>query len=199
MRASSPLRVLLAPCVTGLLAGCGQPTMVANPDYEAWARFAPGSYVTFEGTQRTGDTQQALRVTEKLVWKDAGKVVLERTIRLLDETKEGQPRAVSRVEAARIDPHDDPRTHPGATVRVVGSESVEVCGRTYECEVRELEVHARFDGFVEAMEDIRARASVHPGIPGRFAKIHLQAKTADHEFELSGRAVGLKAVLAGED
>ena len=38
-----------------VIVGCNTaPVKVANPDYLAWAAFAPGSTVTFEGIQKTG-------------------------------------------------------------------------------------------------------------------------------------------------
>ena len=170
-----------------LLTGC-QIFTVPNPDYAAWAHFEPGSYVTFEGEQRVGDEVQPIRITEKLIAKDAEYVLLERT------TGDGSGPAVPRVEKARIDPAEDPRTHPNAVIRDLGMEDVEVAGQIFHCPVRELELHAETEGFITNVQDMYGRAAVSPDMPGRFVKVFLRTKTPHHESEMTGQIVDFLAI-----
>jgi hypothetical protein len=173
--------------------------MVTNPDYAAWADFTPGSYVTFEAVQATGEQEERIRVTEKLVTKNPERVILQRTVEALDDPSAGEPLVTPRVEQAQIDPADDPRTHPDAVIRTVGEEDITVAGRSFTCEVKEVEVHATFDGLVKSMEDVKATVHVHPDMPGNLVKLHLKAKTPHHQFEMAGQAVDFKVVAARED
>ena len=175
-----------------MLAGCGELGTVVNPDYASWMSFEPGSYVTFEGEQAVGGQVQPIRITETLVTKNQDHVILERTTELVGQA--GDARPVRRIEHARIKPADDPRTHPAAVIRDVGTETIEVAGRTFDCPVRELELHARTAGFVEESEDMLGRAAVHPDMPGRFVKVFVRTRTPHHEFEMSGQIVDFRAI-----
>ena len=172
-----------------LLAGC----RVTNPDYAAWVRFEPGSYVIFEGERKIGDDVQPVRITEELIAKDAEHIYLKRTTGPAGDAG-GEPRVAMRVEKARIDPIEDPRTHPKAMIRTLSTEDVEVAGRVFHCPVRELELHAQTEGFIGNVADIVGRAAVHPDMPGRFVKVKFRARTAHHEFEMWGRIVDFRAI-----
>ncbi|MHC4985845.1 MAG: hypothetical protein ACYTFO_06790, partial [Planctomycetota bacterium] len=137
--------ILLAGISGLLLAGCGELFTVPNPDYAAWVGFEPGSYVTFEGEQTIGTQTRSIRITEELVTKNKDYIILERTTELAGDTGDATP--VRRVESARIDPAEDPRTHPNAEIRDVGTETIEVAGEVFNCSVRELELHAKTVGF----------------------------------------------------
>ncbi len=71
---------------------------------------------------------------------------------------------------------------------------VEVAGRVFHCPVRELELHAQTEGFIGTMTEIVGRAAVHPDMPGRFVKVSFRARTAHHEYEMSGRIVDFRAI-----
>ena len=184
--------ILLAGMSGLLLTGCGELFTVPNPDYAAWVDFEPGSYVTFEGEQLIGTQTRAIRITEELVTKNKDYVILERTTEVVGQAGDAMP--VRRVESARIDPAEDPRTHPGAVIRDLGTETIEVAGQTFDCPVRELELHARAEGFIDNAEDMMGRAAVHPDMPGRFVKVFVQARTPHHKFEMSGQIVDFRAI-----
>jgi len=184
--------ILLTGLAGLVLTGCGELFTVPNPDYAAWVDFEPGSYVTFEGEQTVGTQVRAVRITEKLVTKNQDYVILERTTDVVGQAGDTTP--VRRVESARIDPAEDPRTHPGAVIRDVGRETIEVAGTTFDCPVRELELHARTEGFVDSAEDMIGRAAVHPDMPGRFVRVSLQAQTPHHKSEISGQIVDFRAI-----
>ena len=181
--------VLSVVALLALLAGC----QVTNPDYAAWVRFEPGSYVIFEGEQKIGDDVQPVRITEELIGKDAEHVYLKRSTGPAGDAG-GEPLVAMRVENARIDPTEDMRTHPKAVIRDIGTEDVEVAGRVFHCLVRELELHAQTEGFIGTMTEIVGRAAVHPDMPGRFVKVSFRARTAHHEYEMWGRIVDFRAI-----
>ncbi len=187
-------------CTVALTCGCGDPhahRVVANPDYDAWAAFAPGSYITFEGIQKTDEQAKRIRITEKLLDRDAGKIVLVRTVKFLDS--EEKPVARKRIVWAKIAPEDDPRTHPAALLATTGKERVTIGGKTLTCEVRDLKLHAKITGMMATMEDIQARTCVTPMVPGRLVKIHMKTRTPHHDFEITATAVEYKAVPAGKE
>jgi len=202
MNSKWPVRpglLIAAAWATGLIAGCNAaPAAVVNPDYLGWARFAPGSFVTFEVTRTTGDTVQELRITEKLLREDARMVVLERTT--VDRGAAGKAgRVVRRSELATIHPGDDPRTHPDAKLEELRRETLRIAGKEIVCRVRRLEVHAEFRGFGPVAADVYAEAWLSPKIPGGLAKIIFRTRTADHSVQVRGHAVAFQVVEDEED
>jgi transcriptional regulator of met regulon len=89
---------------------------------------------------------------------------------------------------------DNPRTRPEAQVKDLGTESVQVKGRTYSCRVNEVQVHAVFGEPLPSTEDLRLRTSVNAEIPGGTVKIFLQRKSPTHSMELSSQVVEFQAV-----
>ncbi len=193
------LRVLVAlACATA--AGCSaKPVQVANPEYEAWAAFGPGSYATMDGLMTTGGRQEAVRITRKLIYRDGGQAVVERAVTVLDGQGERQPSVTRCVQAARIDPADDPRTHPGCKAVDLGREQVNVAGRDIPCQVRQLALCGRCSEFVPASGNLSAREAVSPEIPGGIAWIHIEAKAEDRSFEMTARVVDYKALAGGKE
>ena len=189
------LLALLAVAVAGVAGGCKKPDVrVRNPDYVAWAAFAPGSYVTFQGVQKTSKGEQSLRMTDKLLSKDDEKVILERTITLLGDKGGRKPQVRRRAEFAQIDPADHPVTHPSAKLKVLGKEDVEVAGKTIRCEIREVRVRTKLDDLVRAEQDMTIRVHRSEVIPGAMARVVLRTKTDEHTSEVTGRVVEYKAV-----
>ena len=193
--------ILLLPllaCMTGLTGGCGLGLIrLPNPDYLMWKNFAPGSSVTFEGVQKAGKTELPIRVTEKLLLKDKDKVRLERTIEVLVGGKAGKKNktyTARREEQATIDPWDHPLTQPFARIKNLESKEITIAGKTFLCKGRQLEAHAKIEGFVANKQDLLIRAWRHPDIPGRVVKILFKTKTLDHTSEVAGQVVAYKAV-----
>jgi hypothetical protein len=191
---------MVTACMALIAGGCEtSPVTVANPDYLAWAKFAPGSSVTFEGIQKTNESKQSLRVTEKLLARYPEKVVLERTTLLLNGDADTKPRVVRRVERAEIHPADHPRTHPDAKITEAGTESLQIAGKTFVCRVINFDVHAKNEGFMKTASDLHSRACLNPDIPGGLAKVHLTAKAKHHSFEIDSRAVDFKVAAEREE
>ncbi len=182
-------------CTCLLAAGCSSgPVKVANPDYVAWAAFAPGSTVTFEGVQKTDAGKQRLRLTETLLAKDAEKVVLARTIQPLGGRKLAPPKVRKRAELARIDPADHPATHPEARITELGEKDLQIAGKTVRCVVREVQVHAKLDDFVATEQDVRIRVHRSDAVPGGLVRAHLWTQSDGGTFEVSGQVVTYRAI-----
>lgn len=186
---------LLLSAVAGLATGCASssPGLVANPVYQAWAGFEPGSTVTLKGTRKVGEDCRNVLLTNRLVEVTAQQVVLERTVKGLDV--DTQPATVTRkVEPARIDPADSPRTNPQGRVRNLPDETIQVKDKALLCKGTEVRIHATFEGFVPTTEDVHLQTWVNPEVPGGTAKIFLVRKSATHDLELSAQAVDFQAV-----
>jgi hypothetical protein len=188
---------LLLAALGGLAAGagCGSPAgLVPNPTYQAWAAFEPGSSVTLEGTRTTGQAQQKVQIIQRLLESDANRIVLERSVQVLDANASQPPVVTRKVELAKIDPADSPRTRPEARTKDLGEENVLVKGKTYPCRVSEVQVHAEFGEPLPAVEDLRLRTWSSPDIPGGTARIDLSRRSASHNMDLVGQVVDFHAV-----
>ncbi|MFB3891816.1 MAG: hypothetical protein ACE15C_07310 [Phycisphaerae bacterium] len=186
----------LAPllCAAG---GCGsQAAAVPNPVYQGWAGFEPGSSVTLKCDRKSGDTQRTVEVTQRLVERTPEHIVLERTI-ITTGGQQRPPVVTTKVEPAMIEPVDSPRTHPQARFSDLGTDSVEIKGRSYPCRVSQWELHVAFGEPVPSSEDVRLRLSTNQEIPGGTARIHLVRHSPSHDMELSGQAIDFKAVRKG--
>jgi hypothetical protein len=202
MTATFVHRALLA--ALGALAaaagGCASPSgPVPNPTYLAWSAFEPGSSVTFQGTRKTGEELQKVRVVQRLLERNRDRIVLERSVHILDGNGGRPPVVTQKVEPAMIDPMDNPRTRPDAQVKDLGSEDVPVKFRTYPCRVSEVQVHAVFEEPLPGTEDLLLRTSVNPEIPGGTVKLLLQRKSATHSMELTGQVVDFQSVRGGKE
>ena len=184
---------------SGVLAaagsGCGASSgPVSNPTYLAWSAFEPNSSVTLQGTRKTGEQLEKIQVVQRLVERKADRIVLERSVQVLDGNAAKSPVVTRKVEPAMIDPIDNPRTRPEAQTKDLGTEDVQVKGRTYPCRISEVQVHAVFGEPLPGTEDLLLRTSVNADIPGGTVKLFLQRKSATHSMELSAQAVDFQAV-----
>lgn len=186
---------LLLLVLAGLASGCesASPKLVANPTYQAWAGFEPGSKVTFKGTRKVGQDTQNVLFTQRLLEATAQQVVLERSVDVLDGNTQS-PTITRKAEPARIEPADNPRTNPQAQLKHLDDERIQVKGETLQCKGQEVVVHAEFGGPLPTTEDVLLRTWVHPDIPGGTVKIFLVRKSASHDLEVSAQAVDFLAL-----
>lgn len=186
---------LLLSAVAGLAGGCasGPAGTVANPTYQAWADFEPGSTVTLKGTRTVGADCRNVLITNRLVAVTPQQVVLERTVKGQDGNS--QPPTVTRkVEPARIAPEDNLRTNPQAQVKDLAEETIQIKDKAYTCKGAQLEIHAEFGGPLPTAEAVHLQTWVHPDIPGGTAKIFLVRKSASHDLAVSAQAVDFQAL-----
>jgi hypothetical protein len=189
--------LLLALAVAGAMAGCGaSPNLVPNPTYQAWSSFEPGSSATFQYSRKSGETKKDLRITQRLVEKNADRVLLERTVLEIGGATTRPAVVTRKSEPARIDPRDNPRTRPDATVKELCEEGVTVKDRTFACRVLDVEVHAVFGEPLPSTEDLHLRTWVHPEVPGGTVKMNLERHSPTHDLELSGQLIEFQAAGA---
>ena len=195
MRSTFVLAGLLLLALTGLGTGCSSvsSSQVANPTYQAWANFEPGSSVTFKGTRKIGQDTHNVQFTRKLLEVTPQQVVLERSEELLDGS--GLPPTVKRdVELARIEPADNPWTNPQARVKDLGDDSIQIKGKTLQCKGKEVVLHVEFGEPLPTTEDALHRKWVNPEIPGGTVKMFLDRKSTSHDVELSIQAIEYQVV-----
>ncbi len=179
-------------CLGGVMCGGCAPQLVANPNYAGWAAFEPGASVTMQGTQKDGKRTDNVTMTEKLLSKDAEKVVIERTVQL----EQGPPHVGTRVEKAVIDPVDHPRTHPSAQIKPKGTEKIVVGDKKVLCAVWELTVNAAVPGFVDQSQDMWIRSWRNTAVPGGLVKVLLKTKTRFRQIELDGQVIRFSGTLS---
>ena len=186
---------LLLLVLTGLTTGCASVSsgLVANPTYQAWAGFEPGSSVTFQGTRKVGQESQKVLFTQRLLEVNPRQIVLERTVEVLDG-KAQPPEVIRKVEPARIAPTDNPRTNPQARVKNLDDDTFLVKGRTFQCKGKEVAVHAEFGGPLPTSEDVQLRTWVHPDVPGGTVKIFMVRKSPSHDLEVAVQAIDFQAL-----
>lgn len=186
-------------CALAVLAvGC-EPETVSNPDYEAWVLFEPGSFVTFEGTRKIGDEAHPVRVTQKLVKKEAGLLLLERTTKMLDGADDAPVEIIRTTESATIAAVDSPLTHPDAAIEDLGPETIDVAGTSFDCEIKALKLDVLFPGLVPTSQSVTAQASRSSDMPGHTVKVHMVTETPLHRLEVSGQVVDFEAIRLEED
>jgi len=195
MALAGALLAALAAVEGGCASSSGQ---VPNPTYEAWSAFEPNSSVTLQGTRKTAEKLQKVQVVQRLLERNRDRIVLERSVQILDPNAARPPVITRKVEPAMIDPMDNPRTRPDALVKDLGLENVQVKDRVYSCQVKEVQIHAVFEEPLPRTEDLLFRTSANAEIPGGTVKIFLQRKSPTHSMELSAQVVDFQAVRENE-
>ena len=117
---------------------------VRNPDYDRWARFAPGSYSVFEGYQEANGAKQKLRMTARLVSKHEDRLVVERTYVPLEGGQTEPSRVQQFLVEAMIDPADHPLTSPAARISEMSPETITIGGKALTCRVRTVQAAGEF-------------------------------------------------------
>ena len=175
---SSP-RMALAPTEPG----SGQ---VANPDYRRWARFAPGSWVLFEGEQVVDGVRRSVRVKASLVSKNAQALVVEREF--IQTGGAGSTASFPRrlFVTAVINPKTHPMTHPGGKVESRPNAPITIDSRQFDCEVKTVSVLGDFPAWGS---DIRGVVYTHPDIPGGLAHLELATRLDGKQVEVAGTAI----------
>ena len=168
-----------------------QPAKVAgekvhNPDYERWAAFAPGSWVTFEGYQLTDGVKQPIRMTAKLVSKHADRLVVERTYLPLGAEGKEPTRVQNFFVQADINPADHPLTSPTAKIADLPPETLTIAGRTLICRARTVEAPGEF---AEYGRGVSATVYQNESLPGGMARVWLKSNKGDQPFEFRGDVV----------
>ena len=159
---------------------------VRNPDYDRWAKFAPGSWIQWTGYQSIGGLRQDMSVKAVLVEKQADKLVVEWIYAAGDDDFARPERVQEFIEKAWISPTDHPITHPEARISDLPSESIKVGGKTLQCSVQEVAVDAEFP---DRGRDIMLKQYGNDGIPGGLARVSMKSHKGNEAFEFVGEVI----------
>lgn len=159
---------------------------VRNPDYERWARFAPGSYSVFEGYQETGGAKHRIRMTAKLVSKHEDRLVVERTYVPLDGGQAEPSRVQHFMVEAMIIPAEHPLTSPTAKISEMSPETMTIDGKALNCRVRTVQAGGEFP---EYGRGVWATVAQNDHVPGGMAKVWLKSNKGNQPFEFRGDVV----------
>ncbi len=160
--------------------------LVANPDFERWARYAPGTWVTHEVEQATKGESARLRVKTTLARKSASVLVLKRE--QFDATGARRPGALDQViyESAQIHPEEQPLTHPQSTIREQSRATVFAAGQSFDCRVFQGGAPGTFSAWGT---DPDAAVHINERIPGGIVKLRIKTS-------LNGQPLTLSAELS---
>jgi len=159
---------------------------VRNPDYDRWARFAPGSYSVFEGYQEANGAKQKLRMTARLVSKHDDRLLVERTYVPLEGGQTEPSRVQQFLVEAMIDPADHPLTSPAARISEMSPETITIGGKALTCRVRTVQAAGEFP---EYGCGVWATVDQNDNVPGGMVKVWLKSSKGNQPFEFRGTVV----------
>ncbi|UCG34409.1 MAG: hypothetical protein JSU68_07165 [Phycisphaerales bacterium] len=167
--------------------------MVPNPDYQRWAMFGVGSYVTVEGYQKVRGEQVPMRITATLQAKHRDRLIIERKYDPLNDEDNLPVRTEDFYPVAQIMATEHPSTHPQAKITELPKETVTVKGKRLVCDVKTIRATGDFKDWGN---NVVAKVYLNEGVPGHLVRIDLTAKLhKDAEpFEFSGTLVDYKVV-----
>ena len=126
-----------------LCASTARAGEVDNPEYKAWSKFNPGSYVVMKMTNETAGNKMEITTTTTLVEKTADKLVLEdKTSMVIGGNKIDNPGQKRDVPAkVKVEGTSEQKSDAKVTE---GKESIELGGKKVDCKV--VEVQAETNG-----------------------------------------------------
>jgi pimeloyl-ACP methyl ester carboxylesterase len=194
------IRAFVAPLVFAVPTGepgvCPPLGKVRNPDYQAWASFAPGSWAVLEGTCKHDGRIDICNVKTTLVSRTADSAVIERELMIDNQRPSELPFRQRSILMADIDPQDHPLTHAAAHVLVLGQAGWPVQGKTTWCDIRRVAVPGKFDFWGD---DIRADIYTASGVPGYVAYIELSTTLDGKPYKFALRATEYLVASAATD
>jgi len=183
------VRAFVAPLVFSAPTGQAEvgppPGKVRNPDYQAWAPFAPGSWAVLKGTCTYDGHTDACRVKTTLISKTVDSAVVEHDLTINGERPIEIPCRQRSILMADIDPQDHPITHPRAEVTRIGQVEMSILGKSTKCDVTRIAVSEKC-GFWG--DNIRAEAYTASSVPGYLARLKLCTTLDGERYEFALRA-----------
>jgi len=110
--------------------------MVENPAYANWAKFKPGTSITYTSEMQMQGVNMKSEMTQKLASIDAEKAVLELKVKSSGMDMPSQSINIpAKIEKEKV--QAQPAMPPGAKgdVKVLGKEKLSVAGKDMECQV----------------------------------------------------------------
>ncbi len=191
--------VVQAQATDTVLTSSAPEGLVRNPTYDRWARFAPGSWVLYAGSEKTDGEPRPLYVRTTLLSKTSDVAVVQRE--RVDEN--GQPISMGADEtlalnevlyhSAFVEPEEQPTTHPATTVRSMPPENVMVGDQPTMCRVEIIDAQGDFSTWGQSP---RAKLHLSDEVPGGLTQIQLTTTVDGKPVSVEARAVAQRA-LAG--
>ncbi|MFB3893479.1 MAG: hypothetical protein ACE15C_15810 [Phycisphaerae bacterium] len=165
-------------------AGPAPAGSVRNPDYERWARFETGSWVTMEGQRTVDGATKPIRLKVTLVSKNAGQVVFRRED--LDAQRPGSASPFSQTiyASANIAPTESPVTHPSRRLTQLPDVTVRVGTRDLTCKSATASAPGDFHDWGS---NPQATICTSTEIPGGIARIDIRTRFAQKSIAVRGQ------------
>jgi hypothetical protein len=147
--------------------------LVENPQYVSWTKHQPGSSVTMTMNTSSGGQSMTMTMTQTLVEvTDEAAVVEMNTEMDMAGQKHSMPVQQLKVEAKVPKAQADMTALPPGVkgeAKQVGNETVEIAGKSYDCEV--IQFTGEADGVTSSGKIWR-----HDSIPGTVAKTEMKTE-----------------------
>lgn len=158
--------------------------MVANPLYERWAGFAPGSWVLLEGQQVTNGVAHPIRIRTTLISKTPYQIVLYREQFDSSGQLESSVFPQTVFASSEIEPADGPMTHPACQSTKLPDAKLNVGQQVFDCKVLSISVPADFRDWGSQP---KATVYSNAAIPGEIVQVDLHTRLGDRTVEIAAK------------
>jgi pimeloyl-ACP methyl ester carboxylesterase len=143
---------------------------VDNPSFQAWDDFAAGSWSKYQTHHETAQSQRAVEITERIMFRSKTRIFLERAF-VPDASDEDRcPVVRGFFVTPTIRAANHPLTHPQARTQEIASIEITIKGRAVTAQGRKLESQKTF---TEWGNKPRATYYWNKSIPGKFVSLTL--------------------------
>jgi len=162
-----------------LLVGSAAAELVENPGYTNWAKYKPGTSVTYAHETSSSGMNMQMEMTQTLKEITPEKAVIEMTMKSSMMPGGGQTHAVdipAKIEAAQMQAPDKLPEGMKGEAKSLGKEKVKVGDKEYECEVTHVKGEAQgmtTDG----------KTWMSSEVPGSMVKTEMKATGAQGDME----------------
>ena len=124
--------------VCGVVATARAQGLVDNPQYTSWAKHKPGTSVVMKMTQNVGGMNQNVEVKQTLKEVTPDQATVEMQMSVGGQSMPGAPVTIKSKVSPEEAKFGQLPAGAKADVKDVGTESVTVGGKTYNCKVAEV-------------------------------------------------------------
>lgn len=162
-------RVLGMVAALCLLAGVGMAAEVDNPAYQNWAKYKPGTSITYSQKMDAGGMKMQTEMTQTLKELTPEKAVVEMAMSsaMMPGSKQTMDIPAKVEEANAVKPGQLPPGVKGET-KSLGKEKLKVGDKEYECEV------TQFTGEQQGMKS-EGKSWTTDELPGNLVKMEMKA------------------------
>lgn len=161
-----PALAIALTCVFSMAAD-----LVDNPAYQAWAKYKPGTSITYAQESAMGGMNMTMDMTQTLAELTAESAVIDMSI--TSSMMPGAPQKQKLTLAAKVEPdkvQDPGKMPPGmkGEAKPLGKEKVKVGDKEYECQV------VSFTGEQQGMK-MEGKTWTSSEVPGHMVKTEMKA------------------------